>query len=64
MSAKDGRTLLSSGGSLVSFLEEDLISVVSWGVLLSLPSDVLVVSCEDLNILDPDQCININKQSN
>ena len=49
MSAKDGRTLLSSGGSLVSFLEEDLISVVSWGVSLSLSSDVLVVSSEDPN---------------
>ena len=48
----------------MSFLEKDLRLVVSWGVLLSLPSDVLVVSCEDLNILDPDQCMNINKQSN
>ena len=59
MSAKDGRTLLSSGGSLVSFLEEDLISVVSWGVSLSLPSDVLVATSED-----PNQCMKINKQSN
>ena len=61
MSAKDGRTLLSSGGSLVSFLEEDLISVVSWGVSLSLPSDVLVVSSED-----PNQCMKkkINKAIN
>ena len=41
--------------------EEDLISVVSWGVLTSLPSDVLVVSCEDSNTLDPNQCKKINK---
>ena len=43
----------------MSFLEEDLISVVSWGVSLSLPSDVLVVTSED-----PNQCMKINKQSN
>ena len=61
ISVKDGRTLLSSGGSPVWLFEEDLTSVVSWGVLTSLPSDVLVVSCADFNTLDPNQCMKINK---
>ena len=82
MSGKDGRILLSSGGSLkhsfrvLSFLffflffvdvvfwffvllavffELDRRPVVSQGVLPSLPSDLLVVSSEDFNILDSDQ---------
>ena len=86
MSGKDGRILLSSGGSLkhsfgvLSFLSLFLffflffLDVVLWffvflavffeldgralvnrEVLPSLPSDLLVVSSEDFNVLDSDQ---------
>ena len=40
---------------LAVFLELDRRPVVSQGVLPSLPSDLLVVSSEDLNSLDSDQ---------
>ena len=82
MSGKDGRILLSFGGSLkhsfrvLSFLffflfffdvvfwffvllavffELDGRALVSWEVLPSLPSDLLVKSSEDFNILHSDQ---------
>ena len=32
--------------------------VVSWGELPSLPTDLLVECSEDVNVLDPNQCIN------
>ena len=37
------------------FFEIEGRPVVSWGVLPSLPSDLLVVSSEDFNVLDSDQ---------
>ena len=40
---------------LAVFFELDVRPVVRRGVLPSLPSDLLVVSPEDLNILDSDQ---------
>ena len=40
---------------LAVFFELDGRAVVSQGVLPSLPSDLLVVSSEDFNILDSDQ---------
>ena len=40
---------------LVVFFELDARPVVRGGVLPSLPSDLLVVSSENLNILDSDQ---------
>ena len=40
---------------IAAFSEEDWTSAVSWGVLPSLPCGVLDVSCEDFNILDPNQ---------
>ena len=40
---------------LAVFFELDMRPVVSRGVLPSLPSDLLVLSSEDLNILDSDQ---------
>ena len=84
MSAKDGRTLLSSGGPLIGFFALLAVlfthewgrlvscdaepshpsnfpvvssgkSVVSWGALPSLSSDLLVESSEVLIILDSNQ---------
>ena len=40
---------------LAVFFELDVTPVVTWGVLPSLPSDLRVVSSEDLNILNSDQ---------
>ena len=40
---------------LAVFFELDGKPVVTWGVLPSLPSDLRVVSSEDLNILESDQ---------
>ena len=40
---------------LAGFFELAVKPVVSWGVLPSLPSDLPVVSSEDLNTLDSDQ---------
>ena len=40
---------------LAVFFELDVRPVVTWGVLPSLPSDLRVVSSEDLNILNSDQ---------
>ena len=40
---------------LAVFFELDVRPAVTWGVLPSLPSDLRVVSSEDLNILNSDQ---------
>ena len=63
MSAIDGTTLLRSGGPLtgffallaVLFTAQEGSWLVSCGAEPSLLSDLLVVSSEDLNILDSDQ---------